>query len=157
MRRGYTRARYLEIVTKIRAAAPDAAVSTDFIVGYPGETEDDFRESLSLVKEAGVSFAYCFKYSQRTPGDGLAPDLGEEEIESRLERLLAEVKQNSNDILNSRIGRIEEVLIEAEDFGRTSANFVVKPERGTGLKPGELVRMEITGVVRNALKGRAIP
>jgi tRNA-2-methylthio-N6-dimethylallyladenosine synthase len=157
MRRGYTRARYLEIVTKIREAAPNAAVSTDFIVGYPGETEADFLESLSLVSEAGISFAYCFKYSQRTDEKGLAPDLGEAELESRLERLLAEVKRNSGDILNSRIGRIEEVLIEAEDFGRTSANFVVKPEPGSGLKPGELVRMEITGVVRNALKGRAIP
>jgi tRNA-2-methylthio-N6-dimethylallyladenosine synthase len=156
MRRGYTRARYLEIVAKIRAAAPEAAVSTDLIVGYPGETEADFRDSLSLVAESGVSFAYCFKYSRRTDEPGLAPDLDEKEIELRLDRLLEAVKKNSAGILNSRIGRIEDVLLEAEDFGRTSANFVVKPESGAGLEPGTLVRMEITGVVRNALKGRLI-
>ncbi|HOW88919.1 MAG TPA: tRNA (N6-isopentenyl adenosine(37)-C2)-methylthiotransferase MiaB [Elusimicrobiales bacterium] len=157
MRRGYTRARYLDIVAKIREAAPDAAVSTDFIVGYPGETEADFRESLSLIGEAGFSFAYCFKYSRRTDERGLEPDLDEAGMDERLERLLAEVKKNSGAILNARIGRIEEVLPESRDFGRTSANFVVRPERGAELEPGALVRMEITGVVRNALKGRPVP
>ena len=95
MRRGYTRAQYLDLVAKIRAAAPGSAVSTDFIVGYPGETEADFKETLSLVRESGVSFAYCFKYSRRLDEPGLAPDLGEPEIEERLKRLLAEVKENS--------------------------------------------------------------
>ena len=156
MRRGYTRAQYLDVVRKIRTSAPDAAISTDFIVGYPGETEADFLESLSLVKEAGFSFAFCFKYSRRTNDKGLIPDMGEAETEKRLERLLDEVKKNSCGILNSRIGRIEEVLPEAADFGRTSANFVVRPEHGARLKPGALVRTEITGVVRNALKGRPV-
>ena len=157
MRRGYTRAQYLEIVKKIRAAAPDAAVSTDFIVGYPGETEADFKESLSLVGESGVSFAYCFKYSQRTDDKGLAPELGEPEMEERLERLLAEVKKNSNDILNKRIGRIEEVLLETGEHGRTSANFVVRLERNTGLAAGSLIRAEITGTRKNTLRGKLIP
>ena len=156
MRRGYTRAQYLDIVTKIRDAAPEAAVSTDFIVGYPGETEADFKETLSLVAESGISFAYCFKYSQRTDDQGLAPDLGEPEMEERLERLLTEVKKNSSDILNKRIGRIEEVLLEAEDYGRTSANFVVRLDRKTGLESGNLIRAEIIGVHKNTLKGRFI-
>jgi len=156
MRRGYTRAEYLDIVAKIREAAPEAAVSTDFIVGYPGETEADFKETLSLVAASGISFAYCFKYSQRTDAAGLAPDLGEAEMEERLSRLLAEVKKNSSDILNKRIGRIEEVLLEAEDSGRTSANFIVRLDRETGLKPGSLIRAEITGVSKNTLKGRLI-
>ncbi|MEI7482463.1 MAG: tRNA (N6-isopentenyl adenosine(37)-C2)-methylthiotransferase MiaB [Elusimicrobiota bacterium] len=154
MRRGYTRAEYLDIVAKIREAAPEAAVSTDFIVGYPGETEADFKETLSLVAASGISFAYCFKYSQRTDAAGLAPDLGEAEMEERLSRLLAEVKKNSSDILNKRIGRIEEVLLEAEDFGRTSANFIVRLDRKTGLRPGSLIQAEITGVSKNTLKGR---
>ena len=157
MRRGYTRAQYLDLVSKIRKAAPGSAVSTDFIVGYPGESEADFKETLSLVGESGVSFAYCFKYSRRLDEPGLAPDLGESEIEERLERLLAEVKKNSGDILNKRIGRIEEVLLEAEDYGRTSANFVVRLDRKTGLIPGSLVRTKITGVHKNTLKGRLIP
>ena len=157
MRRGYTRAQYLDIVARIREAAPGAAVSTDFIVGYPGETEADFKESLSLVAESGISFAYCFKYSRRTDAAGLAPDIPEPEMEERLERLLAEVKKNSSDILNKRIGRIEEVLLESEDLGRTSANFVVRLDRAAGLRPSSLVRAEITGVSKNTLKGRLIP
>ena len=154
MRRGYTRAQYLDIVARIREAAPEAAVSTDFIVGYPGETENDFKESLSLVAESGISFAYCFKYSRRTDAQGLAPDLDEPALNARLERLLAEVKKNSGDILNKRIGRIEEVLLETESSGRTSANFIVKLESGAGLKPGALIKAEITGVSKNTLKGR---
>ncbi len=154
MRRGYTRTEYLDIVAKIREAAPEAAVSTDFIVGYPGESEADFKETLSLVAASGISFAYCFKYSQRTDAEGLAPDLGEAEMEERLGRLLAEVKKNSSDILNKRIGRIEEVLLETEDSGRTSANFIVRLDRKTGLKPGSLIQAEITGVSKNTLKGR---
>jgi len=174
MRRGYTRAQYLDIIRKIRAAAPDAAVSTDFIVGYPGETEADFKESLSLVGESGVSFAYCFKYSPRNVGEGsvgegsdpggLTPTpptppapLPPPEMEERLERLLAEVKKNSSDILNKRIGRIEEVLLETGEHGRTSANFVVRLEHNTGLAPGSLVRTEITGTRKNTLRGKLIP
>ena len=156
MRRGYTRAQYLDIVARIREAAPEAAVSTDFIVGYPGETEEDFKDTLSLVGESGASFAYCFKYSQRADDKDLSPDLDEPEMEERLERLLAEVKKNSSDILNKRIGRIEEVLLETEDRGRTSANFVVRLDRKTG-GAGSLVRAEITGVSKNTLKGRLIP
>jgi tRNA-2-methylthio-N6-dimethylallyladenosine synthase len=157
MRRGYTRAQYLDIVSKIRESAPDAAISTDFIVGYPGETESDFEESLSLVAESGISFAYCFKYSRRLEEEALSRGLAEPEIEERLKRLLTAVKTNSGNILNKRIGRIEEVLLETEGAGRTSANFIVRLDRKTGLTPGALVRVEIVGVHRNTLKGRLIP
>ncbi len=154
MRRGYGRGHYLEILEKLRAAAPDCAVSTDFIVGYPGETEEDFRDTLSLAREGRFAFAFCFKYSQRSPGKGLAPDLPEKEIEARLERLLCEVKKNSLVILNSRIGKMEEVLLESADCGRTSADFKVKLDSGG--KAGELVRAEIYGAQKNVLKGRLL-
>jgi len=157
MRRGYDRARYLGILKDLRAAAPDAAVSTDFIVGYPGETEEDFRDTLSLAREGGFAFAFCFKYSQRGDAKGLAPDLAEKEIEERLERLLCEVKKNSRDILNSRIGKMEEVLLESADSGRTSSDFKVKLDAAAGLKAGGLVRAEIYGADKNVLKGRPIP
>jgi tRNA-2-methylthio-N6-dimethylallyladenosine synthase len=156
MRRGYTRAQFLDIVARLREAAPDTAVSTDFIVGNPGEGEAEFRDTLSLVPESGVSFAYCFKYSQRAEGEGLAPEIDETEMEARLERLLEEVKKNSRDILNKRIGRIEEVLLESADCGRTSANFVARHEGEEVRAPGALVRMEVTGVHRNTLRGRLI-
>ena len=157
MRRGYSRSQYLEILKKLRAADRDTAVSTDFIVGYPGESEADFRGTLSLVKEGGFAFAFCFKYSQRTGTKGPAPDLSEKEIEDRLERLIGAVKENSRDILNSRIGRMEEVLLETEDFGKTSADFGVKLDAKTKFKAGELVRAEIYGAQKNTLKGRLIP
>lgn len=154
MRRGYGRARYLEILEKLRAAAPETAVSTDFIVGYPGETEQDFRDTLSLVREGGFAFAFCFKYSQRGNAKALEPDLAEKETEERLERLLCEVKKNSHDILNARIGKMEEVLLETADSGRTSSDFKVKLD--SGAEAGELVRAEIYGAYKNVLKGRTI-
>jgi tRNA-2-methylthio-N6-dimethylallyladenosine synthase len=154
MRRGYTRAQYLGLIEKLRAAVPDLAVSTDFIVGYPGETEADFEDSLSLVKEGRFSLAFCFKYSPRTDKPEMASHLDEKALEARLERLLAAVKRNSRLVLQERIGKIEEVLFEDASFGRTSGNFGCRVKAGGA--PGMLARVLIEGSDKNVLNGKVL-
>ena len=154
MRRGYTRSFYLDLLKNLRTAAPGLAVSTDFIVGYPGETEADFKETLSMVDEAGFSMAYCFKYSPRTDKPEMAASIGETEMSERLERLLAAIKKNSRVILNERIGKIEEVLFESETYGRTSGNFALRVKAG-GI-PGTVAEVLVTGAEKNTLNGKGV-
>ncbi len=154
MRRGYSRAQYLDLLARLRAAAPDLAVSTDFIVGYPGETEADSRDTLSLVKEGRFSLAYCFKYSPRTDKPGMKASIGEAEMEARLEKLLAAVRENSRVVLNERIGKIEKVLFETETYGRASGNFAVRVKAG-GI-PGKISAVLVDGAEKNTLNGKLI-
>jgi len=154
MRRGYTRRQYLALLARLRAAAPELAVSTDFIVGYPGETEADFRETVALAEEGRFSLAYCFKYSPRTGRPELAATISGSELEARLETLLAAVKNNSRVILNERIGKIEEVLFETETYGRTSGNFAARVK--VGGTPGRIAEVLVAGSDRNTLNGKVI-
>ncbi len=154
MRRGYTRGQYLDLLARLRAAAPDLAVSTDFIVGYPGETEEDFQDTLKLVKEGRFTMAYCFKYSPRSDKPEMAATLGEPEIEARLEKLLAAVKTNSRVILNERIGKIEEVLFETETYGRASGNFAVRVKAGG--TPGKMAEVLVEKADKNTLNGKLL-
>ena len=152
MRRGYTRADYLALLARLRAAAPGLAVSTDFIVGYPGETEADFNDTLALVREGRFSLAYCFKYSPRTDKPEMAATISETVLEARLEKLLAAVKENSRLVLNDRIGKIEEVLFETETYGRASGNFAVRVKAGG--TPGEMAAVLVSGAEKNTLNGK---
>ena len=154
MRRGYTRGQYLDLIGRLREAAPGLAVSTDFIVGYPGETEADFEETLALVREARFSLAYCFKYSPRSDKPEMAATISEAELEARLEKLLAAVKENSRLVLNERIGKIVEVLFEAENYGRSSENFAVRVKAGGAT--GSLREALVTGAEKNTLNGKLL-
>ncbi|HOI43575.1 MAG TPA: MiaB/RimO family radical SAM methylthiotransferase, partial [Elusimicrobiales bacterium] len=156
MRRGYTAAEYLGTLEKIRKADPDTVFSTDFIVGYPGETEEDFEKTLKLVRDGRFGFAFCFKYSPR-PGAPAkdAPDISDREMRARLARLLEEVKRAGGDIFAERIGRIEEVLVESARRGKTSSNFNCRLDRECA--PGSLVRVEVTGTAKTELSGKVLP
>ena len=155
MKRGYTKKRYLDIIGALRKADKDTSVSTDLIVGYPGETEKDFNETLKLAKEGKFSFAFCFKYSPRMEKDCKREDLIPKEIlKKRLDILLETIKLNSKEIFNSRIGKIEEVLIEDKNYGRSSANFKVKINKL--FKPGELQKARIVKNEKNTLHGKAV-
>jgi len=155
MRRGYTRAQYLELAAKLRLAAGGSmALSTDFIVGYPGETEEDFLQTLTLAREGGFSLAFCFKYSQRTDKPEMKTQISTPLMKARLERLLSAVKINSRDILRKRIGKMEEVLLETETSGRTSNNFTCFTDRSGS--PGEILKVKITGAEKNILNGKVI-
>jgi tRNA-2-methylthio-N6-dimethylallyladenosine synthase len=114
MLRRYTRERYLEVVTELRSAMPGITFSTDIIVGFPGETEAQFEETLSLVEAADFDDAYTFKYSLRdgTPAVKLKDHVPDEVASARLDRLIARVRQNARRKNLARIGTTHEALVE---------------------------------------------
>jgi tRNA-2-methylthio-N6-dimethylallyladenosine synthase len=114
MLRRYTRERYLEVMAELRAAIPGITFSTDIIVGFPGETEEDFGETLSLVAEADFDDAYTFKYSVRdgTPAVKLKGHVADQEASQRLDRLIQLVRHNSRRKNQARVGSTHEVLVE---------------------------------------------
>jgi tRNA-2-methylthio-N6-dimethylallyladenosine synthase len=146
MRRTYSRERYLRLVDDLRAGIPDLALTTDIIVGFPGETEDDFRETLEVVEEVGFDGAFTFVYSPRAGTDAAAmPDQVPAEVKrERIERLVEVVQREAAVRNEQRVGRVEEVLVEGASRtdatllrGRTRRNTTVN---FTGdAAPGELV------------------
>ena len=114
MNRSYTREEYLALVARLRAAMPDLALSTDIIVGFPGETEKDFEDTLSLVREAGFSSAFTFIYSPRpgTPAAKMDDDTPREVIQERFDRLAELVAQQAHDANQSDLHQLVSVLVE---------------------------------------------
>ena len=114
MNRSYTREEYLELVGRLRAAMPGLALSTDIIVGFPGETEEDFQDTLSLVREASFSSAYTFIYSRRpgTPAAEMADDTPREVIQGRFDRLAALVADQAHEANQAFLGGLVSVLVE---------------------------------------------
>ena len=133
MLRRYTRARYLEVVAALRSAVPGITFSTDIIVGFPGETEAQFEETLSLVADADFDDAYTFKYSVReaTPAVRLRDHVPDEVASDRLERLIEAVRANARRKNVARVGQTHEVLVERPArrgdlmLGRTRTNQLV--------------------------------
>ena len=160
MRRGYTRERYLEIVEKIRRSARAIAISTDLIVGYPGESEADFGDTLSLIDEVQYDSAFSFKYSPRpnTAAQSLPDEVPEEEKRKRLEILQERQKLIQYEKNSAWAGHIVEVLVDANArsrvrlTGRTSDNRIVNFD-GPNILIGRMVPVEITGFSPNSLKG----
>lgn len=114
MNRRYTREQYLDLVGRLRAAVPGIALSTDIIVGFPGETEEDFEETLSLVREAAFSSAYTFIYSPRpgTPAAEMADDTPHDVIQARFDRLAALVAEQAHEANQADLGTVSRVLVE---------------------------------------------
>jgi tRNA-2-methylthio-N6-dimethylallyladenosine synthase len=160
MRRTYSRERYLQLVADMRAAIPDLALTTDLIVGFPGETDADFAETISAVEEVGYDSAFTFVFSPRagTEAAELGDQVSEELKRERIERLIAVVQQSAAERNAERVGRVEEVLVEGPSRtdpallrGRTRRNTTVN-FAGAG-SPGELVPVEITGATSTTLSG----
>jgi tRNA-2-methylthio-N6-dimethylallyladenosine synthase len=163
MRRTYDRGRFLALVAEMRAAIPDLAITTDLIVGFPGETNEDFAQTLSLVEEAGFDAAYTFVYSPRydTEAASLPGQVPEDVKRERIERLIELVQATANERNERRVGGVEQVLVEGRSRtddsllrGRTRRNTTVN---FTGRsEPGELVAVEIEGATSTTLRGREI-
>jgi tRNA-2-methylthio-N6-dimethylallyladenosine synthase len=160
MNRGHTRADYLAIVSRLRAACPDLALTSDFIVGFPGETETDFAETLSLVNEVGFSGAFSFKYSGRpgTPGADMTDQVDEEAKSDRLHRLQAAIDQSQAEFNRSCLGRTFDVLFEKP--GRYAGQLVgrspyLQPVQvaAPGAMIGMIATVTITEVASNSLFG----
>ncbi|MFT4688435.1 MAG: tRNA-2-methylthio-N6-dimethylallyladenosine synthase [Limisphaerales bacterium] len=161
MHRGYTRERFVEIITKLRQVKPGMGIGTDIIVGFPGETEEDFEETLSLCREVKFLNAFIFKYSQRkdTPAVRMPDQLPEALIEDRHARLLAAVDEIRSDMFQRDVGTEMEILVEgpsktnAERLqGRTRCNKIVIFD-GAPRHIGGLVTMRITQASANTLYG----
>ena len=161
MHRGYTRERYLEIVRKLRSVQPDIGVTTDFISGFPGETEEDFQETLSLVREVGFDQAYVFKYSERrdTPAAMMPNQCPQEVREERNRRLLAQVNAVAENRYKRHINSKMQILVEgpskknpARYSGRTRCNKIVVFD-GSERHRGELMDLLITRVGSFTLYG----
>ena len=160
MRRTYSRSRYLQLVEEMRAAVPDLALTTDLIVGFPGETEEDFCETLAAVEEVGFDGAFTFVYSPRAGTEAaVMPEQVPDEVKrDRIERLVEVVQRVASERNTTRVGRSEEVLVEGVSRtdpgllrGRTRRNTTVN---FTGeAQPGDLVDVRIERATSTTLAG----
>jgi tRNA-2-methylthio-N6-dimethylallyladenosine synthase len=165
MRRTYSRERYLRLVGELRAAIPDLALTTDIIVGFPGESEEDFHETVEVVEEVRYDGAFTFVYSPRagTEAAAMHDQVPEETKRDRIERLIDVVQRIAHERNLERVGGVEEVLVEGLSRtdpsllrGRTRRNTTVNFS-GTAA-PGELVDVRIDGATSTTLRGaQAVP
>ena len=164
MRRSYRAERYLGILDRVRAAIPDAAITTDLIVGFPGETEQDFDETLEVVAAARFSAAFTFQYSKRpgTPAAELPDQLPKEVVQQRYDRLIELQEQISWDENRAQIGRTVELLVAvgegrkdaqtARMSGRARDGRLVHFAPGTAqVRPGDVVTTTVTGAAPHHL------
>ncbi|UII57494.1 tRNA (N6-isopentenyl adenosine(37)-C2)-methylthiotransferase MiaB [Cytobacillus spongiae] len=164
MARKYTREQYLELVRKIKAAVPDVALTTDIIVGYPNETEEQFEETLSLYREVGYESAYTFIYSPRegTPAAKMNDNVPMEVKKERLQRLNALVNELSAEALKKYEGQVVEVLVEGESKNNPDvlAGYTRKSKLVNFVAPktaiGKLVQVKITEAKTWSLNGEMI-
>jgi tRNA-2-methylthio-N6-dimethylallyladenosine synthase len=163
MNRRHTARAYLATIERVRAARPDIALSSDFIVGFPGETERDFAATLRLIEEVGFAAAYSFKYSPRpgTPAADATDQVPESIKAERLARLQALIDAQQKAFNAGTVGRIVEVLLERR--GRHPGQLAGKSPylqavqiESPGLNVGDLLRVEITGTGPNSLFGRRV-
>jgi len=167
MKRGYTALEYKSIIRKMRAVRPDFTLSSDFIVGFPGETEADFEKLLKMVRELEFDNSFCFIFSPRpgTPAANLSDDTPYEVKLKRLQTLLAMIEGQANQISQKMLGNIEKVLVEgyAKDGinlqGRCANNRVIHftaDEQDVEALIGSMVDIEVTEVLNYTLRGELI-
>jgi tRNA-2-methylthio-N6-dimethylallyladenosine synthase len=160
MKRTYSRDRYLKLVAGLRDAIPDLALTTDIIVGFPGETDADFAETVEVVEEVGFDGAFTFVYSPRAGTEAaVMPDQIADEVKrERIEHLVEVVQRIAADRNAGRVGRVEEVLVEGTSRtepdllrGRTRRNTTVN--FAGSAEPGELVPVTIEATTSTTLRG----
>ncbi|TKI05466.1 tRNA (N6-isopentenyl adenosine(37)-C2)-methylthiotransferase MiaB [Martelella alba] len=161
MKRGHTALEYKSIIRKLRRARPGIQVSSDFIVGFPGETDEDFERTMQLIADVDFDMSYSFIYSARpgTPAADMVDDVGEEEKKQRLYRLQARITQQAMRYSRLMLGTVQRILVEGtsrknlmELSGRTENNRVVNFE-GAPDMIGKFVDVEIVDVYPNSLRG----
>ena len=164
MKRGYTALEYKSLVRKLRAARPDISISSDFIVGFPGETEADFEATMKLIDDVGFDASFSFVYSPRpgTPAADLPDEVPAEVKLARLQRLQAKISEQENAISQAMVGSVQRVLVEGiskkngnELAGRTDNNRVVNFAGSPGML-GRFADVRITEVWAHTLRGELI-
>ena len=172
MKRGYTAMEYKSTIRKLRAVRPDISLSSDFIVGFPGETEDDFGKMMKLIEDIGFDASFSFVFSPRpgTPAANLADDTPQDVKLKRLQHLQATIEANVRRISDSRVGTVQRILVEGpsrnsatgkagssptELMGRTECNRIVNFEGGPqGARlHGQMMSVRITQALPHSLRG----
>jgi tRNA-2-methylthio-N6-dimethylallyladenosine synthase len=160
MNRSHSRDSYLSILDRVRAVRPDIAFSGDFIVGFPGETDSDFEDTLSLVREVGHAQAYSFKYSPRpgTPAADMADQIAPEIMDERLQRLQAQLVADQTAFNRNTLSKTTEVLLERP--GKLAGQLIGKSPwlqsvhvLAPDLSIGDIVTVDITDSGPLSLKG----
>lgn len=161
MGRGYTREYYLDLVGRIRKSVPEISLTTDIIVGFPGETDEDFKETLSLIEEVEFDSAFTFIYSPRegTPAARMTDQIPEEVKKERIYELIELQNSISAKKMQQLVGSRVEVLIEGASkeglVGRTRSNKLVHFDGPSNLF-GSILDVEITEACTWSLKGRIV-
>ncbi|MGB3289037.1 MAG: tRNA (N6-isopentenyl adenosine(37)-C2)-methylthiotransferase MiaB [Burkholderiaceae bacterium] len=164
MKRGYTTLEFKSIVRRLRAARPGLTLSSDFIVGFPGETEAEFEKTMDLIRHVGFDQSFSFVYSRRpgTPAADLDDDTPKEVKLERLHRLQALINEQANAISQSMVGSVQRILVEKpsrrdpkELSGRTENNRIVNFV-GQSRLIGQMVDVRITHTMTNSLKGEIV-
>ncbi|MET0225197.1 MAG: MiaB/RimO family radical SAM methylthiotransferase, partial [Dokdonella sp.] len=164
MKRGYTALEFKQKLRKLRVVRPDISISSDFIVGFPGETDADFDKTMKLIDDVGFDQSFSFIYSRRpgTPAASLADDTPDAVKHARLERLQAAINANARRIGESMVGSVQRILVEGpsrksphEMTGRTeNMRYVNFP--GHARMVGQFVDVTITEGMSNSLRGRLV-
>lgn len=161
MKRGYTALEYKSIIRRLRRARPDIFVSSDFIIGFPGESERDFEQTLALIDAVGFDFSFSFLYSPRpgTPAASLPDDTPLAVKKERLAAVQARLEANGKRLSEQMVGSVQEVLVEghakrgAALYGRCS-NYRVVNFTGTSALIGQIIPVQITAAAEHSLRGR---
>jgi tRNA-2-methylthio-N6-dimethylallyladenosine synthase len=164
MKRGYTALEYKSIIRKLRAARPDISLSSDFIVGFPGETDEDFEKTMKLIEEVGFDTSFSFIYSPRpgTPALELDDNTPPEVKSARLSRLQKRIEEQAQVISQAMVGSVQRVLVEGvskkdahELAGRTDNNRVVNFV-GNPRLINTFVDVRITAALPHSLRGEIV-
>jgi len=164
MKRGYTAMEYKHTIRKLRAVRPQLSLSSDFIVGFPGETEQDFAKLMKLVEDVGYDASFSFIFSPRpgTPAAALHDDTPHAVKLQRLQHLQAVLEENVRRISASRVGTVQRILVEgpsrkdaSELMGRTECNRIVNFP-GPARLVGQMVDVTITQALPHSLRGAVL-
>ncbi|RQP23235.1 tRNA (N6-isopentenyl adenosine(37)-C2)-methylthiotransferase MiaB [Piscinibacter terrae] len=164
MKRGYTAMEYKSTIRKLRAVRPDISLSSDFIVGFPGETEDDFAKMMKLIHDVGFDSSFSFVFSPRpgTPAAALHDDTPQELKLKRLQHLQGVIEANAQRISASRVGSVQRILVEGpsrkdpnELMGRTECNRIVN-FKGQPRLVGQMVDVTISQAFPHSLRGEVL-
>ena len=167
MKRGYTAMEYKSTIRKLRAVRPDISLSSDFIVGFPGETQDDFDKMMKLIDDIGYDSSFSFVFSARpgTPAANLPDDTPQEVKLRRLQQLQARIEENVRRISHSRVGTVQRILVEGpsrksadELMGRTACNRIVNFDGGPNAARlvGQMLDVQITSALPHSLRGTPV-
>nr|WP_297356025.1 tRNA (N6-isopentenyl adenosine(37)-C2)-methylthiotransferase MiaB [uncultured Caldimonas sp.] len=167
MKRGYTALEYKSTIRKLRAVRPGISLSSDFIVGFPGETEDDFAKMMKLIEDVGYDSSFSFVFSPRpgTPAAALHDDTPKDVKLKRLQHLQATIEENVRRISASRVGTVQRILVEgpskkdaSELMGRTECNRIVNFPGGPNAARlvGQMIDVTITQALPHSLRGEVV-